>query len=145
MKKTIYIAGKVTGMEAEAAVLFQEAETALIQLGYEVVNPMKLDHNHDKKWLSYMKVCYRAMIDCDGIYLLSNWIQSKGAKDELMFALQLRLELINKSEASLKHSYFLFRARFFLSFKKGINRSLINNNIEDIPQTMAILPQYHEK
>lgn len=75
----IYISGKITGMEAEAKVLFQQAEDKLTALGYEVVNPMKLPHEHDKRWISYMIECLIALKPCDGIYLIDNWNNSRGA------------------------------------------------------------------
>ena len=79
----IYISGKITGMEVEAKVLFQQAEDKLTSLGYEVVNPMKLPHEHDKEWISYMIECLIALKPCEGIYLIDNWIHSKGAQLEL--------------------------------------------------------------
>lgn len=81
--KTIYISGKISGMEVEAKALFQNAEDKLTALGYEVVNPMKLPHEHDKRWISYMIECLKALKTCDGIYLIDNWNHSKGAQWEL--------------------------------------------------------------
>lgn len=88
----IYISGKISGMEARAAVLFQEAETMLIEHGYEVVNPIKLPHKHDKSWASYMKEDLRALIDCDGIYYLENHAQSPGAALERYVAQWLNID-----------------------------------------------------
>ena len=79
----IYISGKITGMEVEAKVLFQQAEDKLTAIGYEVVNPMKLPHEHDKEWMSYMIECLKALEPCDCIYLIDNWSHSKGAICEL--------------------------------------------------------------
>lgn len=86
MKRKIYISGKITGMEDKAKILFDKAEAELIEKGFEVVNPMKLNHNHDKSWKSYMRVCIDAMFDCDYIYMLDNWESSKGAKIEYSLA-----------------------------------------------------------
>ncbi len=79
----IYISGKITGMEVEAKALFQQAEDKLTALGYDVVNPMKLPHEHDKEWISYMIECLKALKPCDGIYLIDNWNDSNGAIWEL--------------------------------------------------------------
>ena len=56
--KKVYICGKISGMEDEAKVLFEEAETKLKERGFEVINPMKLPHNHDKQWTSYVNNTY---------------------------------------------------------------------------------------
>ena len=75
----VYISGKISGIENEAPELFDKAENYLMSIGHEPVNPMKLNHNHDKSWSSYMKEDIKALCDCDAIYLLSNWNDSKGA------------------------------------------------------------------
>jgi hypothetical protein len=96
MKKSkIYISGKITGLDLqEAENLFNEAETMLLKREYcEVVNPMKLDHSkHDQTWESFMMVDLKALIDCDGIYMLENWESSKGARIEHQLAEQLGLK-----------------------------------------------------
>lgn len=51
----IYISGKITGIENEAAALFEKAEKELKEKGFETVNPVTLNHKHDKSWHSYMK------------------------------------------------------------------------------------------
>lgn len=94
MSKTkIYIAGKITGMEEEAFQLFQKAEDQLSGWHFEVVNPMKLPHKHDKTWQSYMDECIPALLECEQIYLLDNWHKSKGAKMELKEALRNGLKV----------------------------------------------------
>lgn len=90
----IYISGKITGIEAEAAQLFEAAENHLRSLGKVPVNPMKLKHDHDKTWESYMVECLMAMVECDEVYMLSNWQDSKGAKLEMEYAKQWKLKVI---------------------------------------------------
>jgi len=46
----IYISGKITGIEEEAIKRFEFAQNKLKSADFEVVNPMKLEHNHDKSW-----------------------------------------------------------------------------------------------
>jgi hypothetical protein len=89
----IYISGKISEAEQEAVLLFQKAEDYLKSKGYEVVNLMKLNHNHDKTWQSYMKVDIKALCDCDGIYMLKNWTQSRGAIIEHTLALYLGIKI----------------------------------------------------
>ena len=92
--KKVYISGKITGMESDAEIIFSKAEEFLKKEYRAVVNPMKLNHDHDKSWESYMKVCIKALCDCDVIYLLSNYSNSKGALMELAMAKDLGLEII---------------------------------------------------
>ena len=79
MKPKIYIAGRVTYSPEAAALEFEKAEQFLSELGFNVINPMKLNHSHDKKWESYMKVCIKALCDSNCVYLLKDWYESKGA------------------------------------------------------------------
>ena len=90
----IYISGKISGIEKEAIKIFQASEDYLIESGYQAVNPMKLNDEHDKSWESYMKVCIKALCDCDRIYMISNWTDSRGAKIELEIAKHLGIEVI---------------------------------------------------
>jgi len=90
----IYISGKITGIEEQAPSIFNIAERTLQEEGHETVNPMTLNHNHDKSWKSYMKEDVKAMMDCDAIYMISNWKESKGAKIELEIAILMELDVI---------------------------------------------------
>lgn len=90
----IYICGPITGIENYAEA-FEQAEQKLIAEGYEVVNPCKLQHNHDLSWKSYMKEDIKAMMDCDVVYLLPNWEKSSGARLECHIAIRLKLEILN--------------------------------------------------
>lgn len=48
MGKKIYISGKISGIENEAPDLFLKAEKELKEKGFETINPITLNHNHDK-------------------------------------------------------------------------------------------------
>lgn len=89
----IYVAGKVTGMEEEAKELFALAIIRLLAAGKQPVNPMRLNHDHDGKWESYMKVCIPALCNCDAIYMLPNWQESKGANIEHSLAEKLGMTI----------------------------------------------------
>jgi len=92
--KKVYIAGKISGIEEEAFELFGNAEQLLIKKGFEVVNPMKLPHNHDRTWESYMKECLTEMMKCEYIYPLSNYLESRGATIEVNLAKELGIACI---------------------------------------------------
>lgn len=89
----IYVAGKVTGMEAAAKLLFAEAVKNLRQAGKEPVNPLELRHVHDGSWESFMKVCIPALCSCDAVYMLPNWRESKGANVEHSLAEKLGMTI----------------------------------------------------
>lgn len=90
----VYISGKITGNESEAPALFGKAETHLILLGNDVINPMDLPHAHDKSWESYMKEDLIAMLKCDAIFMLTGWRKSRGARMEYNIARQMKLKII---------------------------------------------------
>ena len=90
----IYISGKISGIESEAAQLFQQAENELKAKGFNPINPMTLNHDHDKSWHSYIKEDVKALCDCDQIYMLSNWKDSKGAIIEHTIAMYLGIDVV---------------------------------------------------
>jgi len=100
--KKIYISGKITGIEDQAYILFEKAEKQLIEKGYEVVNPMKLVHNHKRDWQSYMKTGIKALMDCDAIYMLKNYHGSKGSIIEWSLAKGLKMEIIYEKDKTIQ-------------------------------------------
>jgi len=96
----IYLSGKITGIENKAYNLFHKAEEELSSKGYTVVNPMRINHDHDKTWESYMKACIKSLCDCSHIYMLSNWQESKGAKIEYELAFSLGIVAIFEDEST---------------------------------------------
>ena len=89
---TIYIAGAISNVPT-AKDTFDLAEARLSQHFVKVINPMKLNHNHDKEWSSYMKVCLMSLMTCDYIYMTLGWEKSRGARIELNLAIDLGLEV----------------------------------------------------
>jgi len=92
MKKIkIYISGAITNNEKLAPKQFNDAAKKLIDLGFDVVNPMTLPHKHDKTWLNFMREDLKALVYCDAIYMLKGWSKSKGANIEFDLAKSLGL------------------------------------------------------
>ena len=82
----IFISGKITGLPREEVVeKFAKAQAELEALGYTVLNPTILppegfEHS------DYMHIC-KAMIDCcEAVFLLQNWQNSRGARQEKIYA-----------------------------------------------------------
>jgi len=95
----IYIAGKVTGIAYEALKQkFQTAANELTERGYSPVNPIELVANPHTPWQKAMKTCISALVYCDGIYVLPDWIDSPGAALELQLAYELKLKITFQME-----------------------------------------------
>lgn len=94
--KKIYISGQITGIENQATAIFEAAETFLRAKGFDPVNPMKLPHNHDQRWESFMKEDLIELMKCDCIYMLSNFSKSDGAKLELHNATWLKMAVFHE-------------------------------------------------
>lgn len=93
MKKKTYIAGPVSGVDAEEARMrFMAAELRLEGDGFDVVNPVRLCSS-SWPWARCMRVCISAMMECDAIYMLKGWKRSRGARLEHFIALKLGMEI----------------------------------------------------
>jgi len=93
----IYISGQITGLKLEdARALFERAEILLQGRGYMPVNPMKLNpHTDGKTWKEYMLDDLNALFDCEAIYLLDNWQDSKGARIEYQVAKEMDMVILS--------------------------------------------------
>lgn len=79
----IFISGKITGYRFYK-LKFKYHARKLKRLGYHAVIPsiLPLGWTHEQ----YMHVC-KAMIDtCEIVYFLKDWQNSKGAKEEMAYA-----------------------------------------------------------
>jgi len=97
----IYIAGKITGLPYEKVVeKFNERSEIIRSRGHEPVSPIDVSpFKPSKEWHDYMIDCIGALLMCDGIYMISNWGQSKGARIEYQIAKELGLPIFFESES----------------------------------------------
>ncbi|MDU5010669.1 MAG: DUF4406 domain-containing protein [Clostridium botulinum] len=79
----IYIAGKINGLK-DYKKNFDKAETKLKEGGYICMNPSILPEGFPYE--AYMPICTSMIDQCDSIYMLNNWEDSRGAKAELEYA-----------------------------------------------------------
>lgn len=92
--KKVYICGPMTGLPDHNYPAFHAAEAKLLEDGYEVVSPARLDHSENKKWSDYMRTSIRAMLDCDTICVLPGTSASKGGTLERWIASALGFDVI---------------------------------------------------
>jgi hypothetical protein len=77
--------------------LFHRAEETLRQFGHEPCIPSGIvlfEQGDHRPWAECLKMDIRALLDCDGIYMLYGWEQSKGARLENHVAIELGMEVL---------------------------------------------------
>lgn len=87
----VYISGKITGNPFYKDE-FALAERVIEASGCEAVNPCA-EEIDGGSWLDYMRRDIKLLADCDGVYMLQNWQESKGAKIEHQLARDLGLRI----------------------------------------------------
>lgn len=97
-RKTIYIAGPITGKPNYNQVAFLYAKTKLQAKGYEVISPLEIVEPGELPWEHYMKKDIPILIDCDEVYMLKGWNKSKGAALEHSLALNLNIPITYEEE-----------------------------------------------
>lgn len=94
MGKRIYIAGKISGLsEQEYHNRFKAATDYIGKQGHIPINPVDTSH-FGLPYDMQMKLCKILLESCNAIYLLSNWKDSFGAKQEKQWADEKGLEII---------------------------------------------------
>lgn len=93
-KVKVFLSGKISGMPYLVAYgKFSNADRRLSQMGYQVVNPMKICKKN-WSWLRCMVKCLWAILWCDTIHQLDNWRESRGARIEYKWAKFLRKRIL---------------------------------------------------
>jgi len=79
----IYIAGQITGLKSYKE-NFHKAEKYLNARGHICMNPSILPEGFPYE--TYLPICVTMINACEGIYMLKNWEDSRGAKVEHEYA-----------------------------------------------------------
>ena len=84
----VYISGPITGVP-DYMENFEKAEKELIEKGFAVVNPAKINYGmpDDMTYEEYMEIDIRLIDLCDAIYMIRGWEMSLGANREYGYAL----------------------------------------------------------
>src|SRR4051812_16989079 len=94
MKKTAYVAGKITGLpRTDVKDKFNMIEHQLSGLGYHVVKPVSVSDD-SKPWDVAVRSDIKKMLECDEVHLLSDWQDSRDAQLERDIAVRLGMNVV---------------------------------------------------
>ena len=90
----LYICGPMSGLPEFNYPAFREAEANLMEYGYTVLNPARIDEQWNPtgvrfSWDWYMRHALAMMLEADGLAMLLGWQSSRGAKLEKQVASSL--------------------------------------------------------
>ena len=95
-KKKIYISGPISGLDLNVAMEnFKNAKIKAIEVtgnDYEPVSTFDYTTDFQQEWKDYMKEDIKKLCDCDAIFMMKGWENSRGANMEYFIATQLELE-----------------------------------------------------
>lgn len=84
-QKKVFISGKITG-DPNFREKFEKAEKELTEQGHLVMNPANFPEGFT--WDQYMKITLAMLDACDTIYLMADWVESRGAQAEFKHAIE---------------------------------------------------------
>ena len=87
MKKKVYISLPITGRDiedVEAECIF--AKIRIKEKGFIPVSPLDVSYNHDAPYSEHMGKDIAALLECDAVYFLRGWHESKGCNAEFEIA-----------------------------------------------------------
>lgn len=104
MKWRVYIAGKIgdgsvnltNAQYQEAYDKFQRIEKELLNAGFEVRNPMKYVPKDVESWADAMRITLPILCQCNAIFLIRDWHDSRGAQIEYFNANIMRHRLVTQ-------------------------------------------------
>lgn len=94
--KKIYLSGKITGKENYQQD-FARAKALLCPF-YEVLNPCDFVFSDATNYFEIMRFDVARMLECDGVALLDDWQQSRGACIEKDIAEMLQMTVLSVAD-----------------------------------------------
>ncbi len=87
----LYVAGPMSGIENKNYDEFFRIEGVLRDLGYDVLNPARIDELYNPTgfpydWTWYMRHTLAMLLGCKGVATLAGWQASRGATIEVNLA-----------------------------------------------------------
>lgn len=114
---TTYISGAMSGLAYDEVVRnFTEAASLIKDIGLEPVTPLsiyfqaqqwKKDNpflTDQQIWKKAMLLCTEILLPCDSIYLMQNWVNSKGAKIERTISIETGKIILYESTVVAKQN-----------------------------------------
>ncbi len=100
----IFISGKITDTD-DYMERFLKAERYLTKQGYNPINPAAVMAQLPSApgWSTCMKITLALLEECDSIYMLRGWRNSKGAQMEHAFAKGLGLRVLYECREPIVH------------------------------------------
>ena len=95
----IYLLGPISGIEnykENFAAAEREAHERLSDWEPEVFNPANIILPVTATHEDYMKICMRKLADCDTIYMMNGWQDSRGACREYGYALGRQMAIFRQ-------------------------------------------------
>ena len=88
MKKlTLYISGKISGEPAAIChAKFSKVKKEIERMGHRAVNPLELEVSEQMSWHDSMKLGIKHLMDCDGVFMLNDYLNSRAAILEVQIA-----------------------------------------------------------
>lgn len=99
-----YLAGPMTGLPDYNFPMFEKVANYLRDIGIDVASPHEIDHGETPETKGqlpygvYIRAGLKMLLECDGIIMLPNWKDSKGAKIELYVANACDMQLFKFHE-----------------------------------------------
>ena len=91
----LYLSGKMGDLDkAVYKENFKKARLELQSVGFEVEDPSLYDYPDDITWAEAMKKDLPKMLTCDGVALLADWADSRGALIEAGLAIDLEMRCL---------------------------------------------------
>lgn len=99
--KAVYIAGPMTGYEDWNFPAFAAVAASLRSSGETVISPHEIPFDDKTDNPTCLRLCLRALLDCESLVLLPGWRDSKGASVEHAVAEALNMPIHELSSAAL--------------------------------------------
>lgn len=92
--KRIYISGPMTGKPEWNFPAFHAEAERLRSLGYDVVNPAEINTDTSTPYNECLRNDLKALLDCDTIAMLDDWMDSNGAHLEMHIAHRVGIKVV---------------------------------------------------